>query len=496
MIELAVDYSLNHKILNVLLRVKGVRAEMIRKGHNIMLQVKSPYDLSLIKEIPMAGKADAEKALSIACGLFQNHAKWIPAYERIAVLERTAEIMKSRIDELTSTAAREGGKPFVDSQVEVLRAINGVTLAAGHIGQLKGEQVPMGLTKASENRLAFTTREPIGVVVSVSAFNHPLNLIVHQVVTAFAAGCPVIIKPALTTPLSCLKLIEILHEAGVPEGWCQAMICDNETAEFLVTDKRVNYFSFIGSANVGWSLKSKLAPGTRCALEHGGSAPVIVEKDADLDDMLPALIKGGFYHAGQVCVSVQRVFVHERICDEVAHRMAEMASRLRVGDQMDKATDVGPLILPQEVDRVEAWVNEALDGGAKLLCGGKRISGTCYAPTVLLNPPANARVSTQEIFGPVVCVYSFSERDKALEIANSLDVHFQASVFTGNLDIALDCVKKLNATAVMVNDHTAFRVDWMPFGGRDASGIGMGGIQYSMQEMTREKLMVIKSPSL
>jgi acyl-CoA reductase-like NAD-dependent aldehyde dehydrogenase len=461
-----------------------------------MLKVLSPFDQSLIKEIPFVGKEEVEKALATAYALFQNQSSWIPAHERIAILERTVEIMKTRMEELTKIAAQEGGKPYQDSKVEVLRAINGVKLAAEHIAHLKGEQIPMGLTKASENRIAFTTREPIGVVSSISAFNHPLNLIIHQSVTAIAAGCPVIIKPALTTPLSCLVFVEILSEAGLPEGWCQAIICENEAAEQLVTDSRVNYFSFIGSAKVGWYLRSKLSAGTRCALEHGGAAPVIVEKDADFDQMLPALLKGGFYHAGQVCVSVQRVFAHESICDDLANKLADMARNLVVGDQMNEETEVGPLILPREVDRVEEWVNEAIEGGAKLLCGGKRISDSCYEPTVLLNPPLNVRVSTSEIFGPVVCVYSFTDRAQAIEIANSLDVHFQAAVFTKNLDVALECVKKLNATAVMVNDHTAFRVDWMPFGGRDSSGIGMGGIQYTMHEMTREKLMVIKSDML
>ena len=458
-----------------------------------MLQVLSPFDQSLIKEIPLVGKEEVENALQTAYYLFQNQSKWIPAHKRIEILEKTAEIMKSRVEELTNTAAHEGGKPYIDSKIEVLRAINGVKIAAEHIGQLKGEQIPMSLTKASENRIAFTTREPIGVVSSISAFNHPLNLIIHQTVTAIAAGCPVIIKPALTTPLSCLAFVDILEEAGLPEGWCQAIICENEAAEQLVTDKRVNYFSFIGSSKVGWYLRSKLSPGTRCALEHGGAAPVIVDKDAKIEEMLPSLVKGSFYHAGQVCVSVQRVFVHEAIVDIVAEGLALLASNLKVGNQMDKTTEVGPLILPREVDRVEQWVNEAVDSGAKLLCGGKRISNSCYEPTVLLNPALDAKVSTLEIFGPVVCIYSYSDREKAIEIANSLDVHFQASVFTKDLDVALDCVKKLNATAVMVNDHTAFRVDWMPFGGRDSSGIGMGGIQYTMHEMTREKLMVIKS---
>lgn len=461
-----------------------------------MLQVLSPYDQTLIKEIPLQGKEEVEKALSTAYGLFQNRAEWIPAWQRIEILEKAAELMQSQVDELIKIAAQEGGKPYMDTKAEVLRAINGVQLAARHISRLTGEQMPMGINQASVNRMAVTTREPIGVVASISAFNHPLNLIVHQTVTAFAAGCPVIIKPALTTPLSCLNFIEILREAGLPKDWCQPIVCENEAAEQLVTDPRVNYFSFIGSAKVGWYLRSKLASGTRCALEHGGAAPVIVEKDADMDELLPALLKGGFYHAGQVCVSVQRVFVHEDIAGEVSKKLAEMAAKLKVGDPLDKETEVGSLILPREVDRVEAWVNEAVEKGGEVLCGGKRLSETCYVPTVLLSPPLDAKVSTLEIFGPVVCVYPYSDREKAIEIANSLDVHFQAAVFTKNLEVALDCVQKLNATAVMVNDHTAFRVDWMPFGGRDTSGIGMGGIPYTMHEMTREKLMVIKSKAL
>jgi len=227
-----------------------------------MLQVVSPYDLSLIKEIPVVGKKEAEKALTTAYNLFQDQSKWIPAHERIAILQRTAKLMESRIDTLTYVAAQEGGKPLVDSKIEVMRAINGVQIASEYITQLKGQQIPMGLTKASENRLAFTIREPIGVVGAISAFNHPLNLIIHQVVTAVAAGCPVIIKPASTTPLSCISLVDILREAGLPKAWCQVLICDKQAAELLVTDKRINYFSFIGSANVGWYLKSKLANGT------------------------------------------------------------------------------------------------------------------------------------------------------------------------------------------------------------------------------------------
>ena len=460
------------------------------------LKVFTPYDNKLIEDVPLVGKEAVDQAHSTAYGLFNNRSAWIPAYERVKILERAADLMSERVDRLATIAAQEGGKPYNDSHVEVLRAVNGVKVAIEHLSQMKGTEIPMGHTESSANRLAFTIREPIGVVSSISAFNHPLNLIVHQTVPAIAVGCPVIIKPALTTPLSCLEFIAILKEAGLPDGWCQAIVCENDAAEKLVTDQRINYLSFIGSANVGWYLRSKLSPGTRCALEHGGVSPVIVEEDADLEALLTALLKGAFYHAGQVCVSVQKVFVHESICDKASERLAEMASSLHVGDPLKKDTDVGPLILPREVNRVEEWVQEAAAEGAKVLCGGKRISSTCYEPTVLLNPPDNVKVSTEEIFGPVVCVYSYTDRNEAINKANSLPYAFQASVFTNNLESMLDTVHQLNASTVMVNDHTAFRVDWMPFGGRDVSGIGTGGIPYSMHEMTREKMIVLKSPVL
>lgn len=460
------------------------------------LKVFAPYDQSLIKEIPLADAKDMEKAIEQAHGLFLNRKKWLPKHKRLEILENIAFLMEERSEEIIHISAQEGGKPYMDTKVEMARAINGVKLAIEHIGQLGGHEVPMGHTASSVNRMAYTMREPIGVVASVSAFNHPINLIIHQTIPAIAVGSPVIIKPAPTTPLTCLLLVEIFEAAGLPPGWCTAMPCENDVAELLVTNPKVNFLSFIGSAKVGWYLRSKLSPGTRCALEHGGAAPVIVEPDADLKTMIPALIKGGFYHAGQVCVSVQRIYVHESILDEVVNELDSQARALKVGDPLEEETEVGPLILPKEVDRVHEWVMEAKKGGAKIVCGGMKISDTCYEPTVLLNAPDDAKVSTQEIFGPVVCVYGYADREEAILRANSLEFAFQSSVFTKDLDVALDTVKKLNATAVMVNDHTAFRVDWMPFGGRDASGLGLGSIPHSMHDMTREKLMVIKSDVL
>lgn len=460
------------------------------------IKVLSPYDLQEIEELPLISSKDLEPILQTAHRLFDDQANWIPAFKRIEVLEKAAYIMNERVEMLTHLTLSEGGKPYKDCKAEVLRAINGVKLAAEYITHIKGEQVPMGLTEATLNRISFTTREPIGVVAAISAFNHPLNLAIHQIATAIAAGCPVIFKPAMTTPLASLAFADILKEAGLPNGWLQVVLCDREVAEQLVTDTRINFFSFIGSANVGWYLKSKLSPGTRCSLEHGGAAPVIVASDANFEEMIPDLVKGSFYHAGQVCVSVQRIYVNEEIFEPFVKAFTATTAKLKVGNPLEHTTDVGPLITPKEVDRIEAWVNEALTEGAELILGGKRISETLFQPTILVNPSESSKVSQQEIFGPVVCIYTFKDREEAIQRANALDVHFQAAVFTKNIDTALDTVKKLNATAVMVNDHTAFRADWMPFGGRDTSGIGMGGISHTIDEMTRIKLTVFKSKYL
>ncbi len=269
-----------------------------------------------------------------------------------------------------------------------------------------------------------------------------------------------------------------------------------DVATKLVTDSRVDFFSFIGSARVGWNLRSKLAPGTRCALEHGGAAPVIVTKNADIEDTLPLLAKGGFYHAGQVCVSVQRVFVHKDIVLKVAEGLAAIASKLSIGDPSLEKTEIGPLIRHAEVDRVEDWINRAVNSGAKLLCGGKRISDSCYECTVLYNPDKDALVSRNEIFGPLVCVYPYDDLREAIEQANSLPFAFQSSVFTQDIDEANYIGSRLKASAVMVNDHTAFRVDWMPFAGLNESGLGTGGIPYTMEDMQIDKMTVIRTKTV
>lgn len=460
------------------------------------IEVTSPFDDSVVGTVPFSTMEEVKSALDLAHEKFLDRKNWLPKFKRIEILEKLAQIMSSQVEDLTKLCASEGGKPYIDSKVEVLRAINSVKLAIEHLAVYEGKEIAMGQTPTSANRIAYTFKEPIGVAVAISAFNHPFNLAIGQVIPAVAVGCPVIIRPATQTPMSALKVVEMLKEAGLPEGWAQGVVCDRHASEFLATSPKTSFLTFIGSAQVGWYLSSKVAPGTRVALEHGGVAPVIVAPDSDIDTMIPDLAKGGFYHAGQVCVSVQRIYVHESIVDEVATKLAAAASKLVVGNQLDPKTEVGPLINNGEVDRVEEWVNEAVEKGAKVLTGGKRISKSCFEPTVLLNPSEDSLVSQKEVFGPVVCIYSYSDIDEAIARANQLAVSFQAAVFSKNIDTCLKCVRELNGTAVMVNDHTAFRVDWMPFGGAKESGIGVGGISHVMEEMSNEKMMVIKSPSL
>ena len=461
------------------------------------MTVTAPYDGAPIAELDTGDTQHVNAALTIAHGLYRDRDAWLSLAQRIEILEQAANMMAECVETLAVEAAREGGKPLIDSRVEVNRAIDGVRLCVETLRTDHGDVIPMGMAAQSANRIAFTQKEPIGVVVAVSAFNHPLNLIVHQVAAAVAVGCPVIVKPADDTPLSCIRFVEILRAAGLPPEWCQVLIPTGiPVSEQLVTDPRVGFFSFIGSAKVGWSLRSKVAPGVRCALEHGGAAALIVAEDADLDLAVPSILKGGFYHAGQVCVSVQRVFASKRAAPELGKRLAAGAEDLIVGDPTLPDTQVGPLIRHGEVERLGGWVEAAVASGAKRLAGGAPLSASTYPCTVLLDPPADAKVSQLEIFGPVVCVYSCDGLEDAITRANSLPYAFQAAVFTRDLDTALRCYKRLDASAVMVNDHTAFRIDGMPFAGLRQSGLAVGGIPYTMHDMSVDKMLVIKSAEL
>ncbi len=476
--------------------IKHYSAKVLNGSVTDRLEVTAPWDGSLVGSVDVVGGDVMQSALQSAYALYQDRSQWLSAQHRIEILDKAKRIVLDRVEELALQVSKESGKPLVDSRIELIRAADGLQSCIDCIRTHHGEEIPMGISASSVNRIAFTTYEPIGTVMAYSAFNHPFNLIVHQVAPAVAAGCPVIVKPAHKAPLSCFAFVEILYEAGLPEGYCRSLVVDLDVAQQTVADERIGFFSFIGSGKVGWMLRSRLSPGTRCALEHSGVAPVIIAEDADLDGCLPLIARGGFYHAGQVCVSVQRVFAHESIVRQVAERLASQADAMIIGDPTSADTDVGPLIRHSEVQRVGNWVDEAVANGAELICGGKAMSDSCYHCTVLLNPADDATISRHEVFGPVICVYSYTEIDDAIRRANNVPFSFQAAVLSRNVDTAMYCFRRLNAAAVFINDHTAFRVDWMPFAGHKTSGYGTGGIAYTYEDMQARKLFVLRSGSL
>lgn len=458
------------------------------------LEVQSPFSGQTISRFDACNQENLDIALNNAQRLYTDRRQWLSIEKRIEILEKTIQLMQKNATRLAVDAATEGGKPITDSTIEITRAIDGVRICIDCLRSHSGSVIPMAINSASANRIAFTQYEPIGPVVAVSAFNHPLNLIVHQVAPAIAAGNPVIVKPAEDTPVSCYEFVKILHEAGLPAAWCQALVVkDLAVATALVSDSRVAFFSFIGSAKVGWLLRSKLSPGTRCSLEHGGVAPVIIEATATIEKALPLLAKGGYYHAGQVCVSVQRVFCHSTLITAVSEQLAEIVKQMKTGDPLKQTTEVGPLIRSREVDRVHNWVTEAVQQGAQLLTGGEPAANNCYQPTLLLNPPADAIISRQEVFGPVVCLYTYDNTEQAIAQANDLPYAFQAAVFSQDVDQCFAITKQLNASAVMINDHTAFRVDWMPFAGLKQSGLGTGGIPHTFEDVQNEKMTIINT---
>lgn len=462
-----------------------------------VLPVTNPSTGAVIATVGSSDSEHVDLALNTAFDCYHNIGLRLSLGQRVAVLERLVELMSAQQDRLANTIAQEGGKPLADAIVEACRAIQGVKKCIEAISVDAGSVVPMGMYGNSANRLAFTQKEPIGVVLAISAFNHPLNLIVHQVGAAIAAGCPCIVKPAPDTPLSCLNFYDLLLEAGLPKAYLQVIITDSiELASRLVKSDKIQFLSFIGSARVGWQLRTQVQPGVRCALEHGGAAPLVVTANADLEKAAQAITKGGFYHAGQVCVSTQRVFVEEAVADKLTTLLKASVSRLVVGDAGNRDTEVGPLIREQEVVRVDQWVREAIDNGAELICGGQATNGRFYQPTLLLNPSINDKVSCEEIFGPVVCLFTYKNIETALQQANSLGFAFQAAVFSQHLDECLAIYKQLQASTVMINDHSAFREDGMPFAGLKQSGLAVGGIHHTIHDMQIDKLMVVHSEAL
>lgn len=452
------------------------------------LEVRSPYDGGLVGRVPSAGAGDARRAIDAA---EQAMLDPLPAHERAAILDRVAAALSDRQDELARTICAEAGKPMKAARVEASRAVSTFTMAAVEARKLAGEVVPMDASPAGQGKLALTLRVPVGVVAAISPFNFPLNLVAHKVAPALAAGCAVVLKPASQTPLSALLLAELETEAGLPPGWLN-VVCGpaGEIGDVLVGDERVRLISFTGSAGVGWGIRER-APKKRVSLELGNATPVIVAADSDLDDVAARLAANAFSFAGQSCISVQRIYVERSAGERFLELFLTRVEALEVGDPADESTDVGPLIAQSERDRVLSWIDEARSRGAEILAGGT-LEGEHLRPTVIWNAPADAKVSCEEVFGPVCTVAPYDTIDEAIALANGTRFGLQAGIFTSDVKVALRAAGALEFGGVTVNEAPTFRADQMPYGGVKDSGNTREGPAYAIREMTEERVVVFQ----
>ena len=452
------------------------------------LEVASPYDGSLVGRVPKAGAAEARAAIDAAEAAMREP---LPAHKRADILVRVAGALGKRADEAARRIAAEAGKPLKAARVEVARAMSTYTMAAVEARKLAGEMVPMDASQAGEGKLAFTMRLPVGVVGAISPFNFPLNLVAHKIAPALAAGCAVVLKPASQTPLSALFLAELEHDAGLPAGWLNVLVGpSSEIGDVIVEDPRVALVTFTGSGAVGWKLRER-APRKRVNLELGNATPVIVEADADVDDAAARCAANAFSYAGQSCISVQRIFVHEDVYDAFRSAFLPRVESLKVGDPLDEETDVGPLISRDDRERVLEWIEEARAGGATILTGGELV-GELLAPTVVERPPTDSRLACDEAFGPVCTLQPYRTLDEAIEGANSTRYGLQAGIFTANVRTALAAARSLEFGGVTVNEAPTFRADQMPYGGVKESGNTREGPAWTVREMTEERLVVLQ----
>ena len=453
------------------------------------LKVINPYDNSIAGETWLAGDQEFEAATEAAVAAAVVMRK-LPAYERSAILRRACDSIRARREEIGRTIAAEVGKALKDALTEVDRGASTFEVASEEARRIEGVVLPMDLAPHGKGRIAFTRRYPIGPIAAISPFNFPFNLSAHKLAPAIAAGNPIVLKPATKTPLSALLLADALEKAGLPKGALSVLPMSRQTGDRLVTDDRYKMLTFTGSSAVGWGMKAR-AGKKKVVLELGGNAGVIVDETADVDFAVKRIAVGGFALAGQSCISVQRVYVHSSVFDRFASALVALLQRLKVGDPLDPGTDVGPMIEESEAERVDAWVKEAVDSGAKILTGGKRLGPALYAPTVLTDVPDTAKVCTQEVFAPVVGLYRFDDFNDALARVNASSYGLQAGVFTNDLLRALVAHEVLEVGGVIVNDVSAWRIDHMPYGGMKDSGIGREGPRYAIEEMTEPKIIVI-----
>jgi acyl-CoA reductase-like NAD-dependent aldehyde dehydrogenase len=463
-----------------------VGGEWIETGD--WLEVRSPYSGDVVGRVAKAGAAETRRAVDAAAAAMREP---LPAHRRAEILVRVAAQLGRRHEEAAGLISAEAGKPLKAAKVEAARAMSTFTMAAVEARKLAGEMVPMDASQSGTGKLAFTLRQPVGIVGAISPFNFPLNLVAHKIAPALAAGCAVVLKPASQTPFSALLLAELETEAGLPPGWLNVLVGPaSEIGDVLVDDERVRAITFTGSGDVGWKLAER-APRKRVKLELGNATPVLVQADADLEDVAARLAGNAFSFAGQSCISVQRIYVQRPAYDDLLARFLPKVEALVLGDPADEATDVGPLIDQDARDRVLAWIEEARSAGAEILSGGE-LEGELLRPTVIANAGAELKVSCEEVFGPVCTVTPYDTLDEAIGLANGTRYGLQAGIFTSDMKAALEAARRLEFGGVTVNEAPTFRADQMPYGGVKDSGNTREGPAYAVRELTEERVVILE----
>jgi acyl-CoA reductase-like NAD-dependent aldehyde dehydrogenase len=452
------------------------------------VEIRAPYDGIPLAQVFQGTREHVEKAVRAAVGAFGTTRK-LPTFERQRVLRSIAQHITSRREEFARTLAQEAGKPLKAARTEVERAIFTFTVAAEESTRIPGEYVSLDWQQYTAGRWGIVRRYPVGPVAGITPFNFPLNLVAHKVAPAIASGCPIILKPAPQTPLSSLLLAEAVEQAGWPDGAFNVLPLANQEAGLLVTDERIKLISFTGSAAVGWEIKQR-AGKKKVVLELGGNAGVIVHSDADHAWAAERCVTGGFSYAGQSCISVQRILVERSSFTKFRDLLLAGVSNLKIGDPMDETTDLGPLIRESDAIRATEWVQEAVQDGATLLCGGKR-HGSILEPTVLTGTRSNMKVNCQEIFAPVVTLEPYDDFSQALRRINDSPYGLQAGIFTRDVNRIFQAYEELEVGGLIAGDVPSFRIDHMPYGGVKDSGLGREGLRYAIEEMTEPKLLVM-----
>jgi acyl-CoA reductase-like NAD-dependent aldehyde dehydrogenase len=460
------------------------------EGGKDTMPVIDKFTGETIGTVPLASKETVDRAIAAARAAFPGWSR-TPAHKRFRILEKAANLLDRHKEEIAAIICREAGKAWKYSVGEVARSVETFQFSAEEAKRIHGETVPMDASTAGEGRVGFWLRCPVGVVTAITPFNFPLNLVAHKVGPALAVGNTLVLKPASTTPLTALRLAEILEEAGVPAGVFNVVVGPGGTVgEWLTVDPRIAKITFTGSPPVGEAIIRK-AGLKKVTMELGNNSGTIIEPDADLDAAVPRCVVSAFANSGQVCISLQRLYVHKAVAKEFTKRFIAETKKLKVGNPIEKDCDVGPMIDEKEAIRAESWVKEAVAQGAKVLIGGKR-DGRMMQPTVLVNVRSEMKVMCQEAFAPLVSLYEYESFDDAVRMVEDSPYGLQAGIYTNDLRKALQAVDRINVGGVMINDTSIFRVDHMPYGGNKMSGLGREGVRFACEEMTNIKMVMIK----